>query len=394
MFLIPSASVSRFLPHLDGLPGSTNAYFEANCPEVQVAIYAQMTWSMMFNAFLFAFFFASLSKCENRSVQMVFANKLCISIKDGRICVSSRCYDIDSSNPVVEAHARMYVMDRKMKMRVLRLHDPNDDMGGMLYASLPTEITHVVDHHSALSPRAMPLIMSSPGLVLRGADSHAGNREEIECPVCGETYGTYERLMKHVQYTRMVEERDGYQLENSHRAFRMPDISPISLEEVKSYIENSISEIVVVVEGIDPQVSGTFQSLQSYKYKDIVWEGEFEPCLSVKNNQFAVDLSLFHDIRVPGSPPCSDMDDESFAACNLQKNFDDDDEEAGIYKTFLSIGSAESSECADNSKGTIELKMSTDTEETGSPSSKSDSSAACTGSPCNNNLSPPIVKKL
>jgi hypothetical protein len=296
---------------------------------------------MMFNAFLFAFFYSILSKCENRSIQLIFANKLCINVsKDGKICVSARCYDIDSMYPVVESHARMYVVDRQMNMHVLRLHSPNDELGGMLYASLPTEVTHVVDHHSVLSPRTMPLMMSDRGLVLRGADSATGTRDEVVCPVCGEAYGTYERLIKHIQYTRIVEERDGYPRELSHLGFQMPDITPISLVEVKDHIENFISEIIVVVEGIDPQISGTFQSLQSYKYWDIVWQGEYEPCVSILGKKFSVDLGMFHAVRVPGSPVCSVVEDDA--------------EQEGT--TEAKLGSESEHESIDNSTS-IEAKM-------------------------------------
>ncbi|MEM1010007.1 MAG: hypothetical protein AAGJ35_13500, partial [Myxococcota bacterium] len=48
-----------------GLPSSTNAFFE-NCPALQLVIYLQMCGAMMFNAFLFAFFFARLGKCDAR----------------------------------------------------------------------------------------------------------------------------------------------------------------------------------------------------------------------------------------------------------------------------------------------------------------------------------------
>lgn len=300
----------QWLTVADGLPGSTNAFFEANCPYIQVAIYAEMIWSMMFNAFLFAFFFAILSKCELRNVQVVFSDKLCIYSEGGQIYVGARCYDIDAAFPVVESHVRMYVLDKGMRMHPLRMHFPDDDMGGMLYTSLPAEMKHCVDHHSALSPRKMPLVLDSQGLVLRASDSATGNRDEIECPVCGEAYGSYERLRRHVNYCRIIETKDEYPVENSHLGFEMPEIAPLTLQEVKTYFENHISEIVLVVEGIDPQLSGTFQSLQSYKYEDVAWEGEFVPCLSVRNKKFVVDFAKFHKVRLPESPPSSVAEDD------------------------------------------------------------------------------------
>ena len=71
------------------------------------------------------------------------------------------------------------------------------------------------------------------------------------------------------------------------------------MDEVRDFISESLSEIIVVVEGIDPQVSGTFQALQSYKYDDIAWEGIFEPCLSVQNDKFVVNMERFHQVRCP-----------------------------------------------------------------------------------------------
>lgn len=56
------------------LPGTSNALFE-NCVAITVAIYFQMMLSMMFNTFLFAFFFARLAKSESRAIQVVFSDK-------------------------------------------------------------------------------------------------------------------------------------------------------------------------------------------------------------------------------------------------------------------------------------------------------------------------------
>ena len=271
---------------------------------IQVSIFTQMVWSMMFNAFLFAFFFSLLSKSEFRSSQIIFTNKLLVNVDKGnnnkaegngnKAYVRLQCYDIDSAHPLVEAHARMYVLDHKLKMHPLRLMDPNDDLGGVLYPSVPADIVHHIDHHSALSPRKLPLVERSNGLVLRSIDSYTGNRDEIICPVCGEAYGTYKRLQKHVEFNAMIEAKEGFPKEKSHCGFVLPDIEPLTLDEVRKHIEKSFSEIVVVVEAIDPQLSGTFQSLQSYKYEDIVFGAEFAKCMSFKGENFTVDMKKFH----------------------------------------------------------------------------------------------------
>ena len=201
----------------------------------------------------------------------------------------------------MEAHARMYVLDHKLKMHPLRLADPNDDLGGVLYPSVPSDIVHLIDHHSVLSPRSKcPLIESSNGLTLRSVDSHTGNRDEIICPICGEAYGTYKRLQTHIDYNSMIEsttsttEKFIFPKGKSHIDFIVPKIEPLTLEEVRNHIEHTLSEIIVVVEAIDPQLSGTFQSLQSYKYNDIVFGAEFTNCMSSKDGIFCVDMKRFH----------------------------------------------------------------------------------------------------
>lgn len=264
----------------------------------------------MFNAFMFAFFFSLLSKSEYRSSQIIFTNKLLVNVENdenqhqhqqhqnqkqhhsNKAYIRLQCYDIDSAHPLVEAHARMYFLDHRLKMHPLRLMDPNDELGGVLYPSVPADIAHHIDHHSALCPpkfhnQNIPLVQSSHGMVLRSLDSYTGNRDEIICPVCGESYGTYERWKQHFLYASMVEAREGYPPETSHCGFVVPpEPEPITLSDIQQHIEHTVSEIIVVVEAIDPQLSGTFQSLQSYKYEDIVFGEEFEKCMSTKLGQY------------------------------------------------------------------------------------------------------------
>lgn len=55
------------------------AFFQ-NCPQLQVAIYFQMVWSMMFNAFLFAFFYSRIGRGEIRGIQVVFSKHAIVSV--------------------------------------------------------------------------------------------------------------------------------------------------------------------------------------------------------------------------------------------------------------------------------------------------------------------------
>jgi len=284
-----------------GLPGTSTSFFQQGCSVIQVTIYFEMIWSMMFNAFLFSFFFSLLSKSEFRSTQIIFTDKLLVNVEGNEAYARLQCYDIDSCHPLVEAHARMYFLDHMLKMHPLRLMDPNDDLGGVLYPSVPADILHHIDHHSALWPPKLkpPFVESSHGMVLRSIDSYTGNRDDIICPVCGESYGTVARWKKHVEYSSMIEANEGYPPEKSHCGVVMPpETEAITLEDLQQHIERTCSEIIVVVEAIDPQLSGSFQSLQSYKGKDIVFGKDFEKCVSIGQdrgrNVFHVDMHRFH----------------------------------------------------------------------------------------------------
>lgn len=66
-----------------GLPSGTNAFFES-CRTLQFFIYVQMVWSMLFNAFLFAFLYNRLSRSESRGAQVVNSNNAIVSVVDGQ----------------------------------------------------------------------------------------------------------------------------------------------------------------------------------------------------------------------------------------------------------------------------------------------------------------------
>merc|ERR1719401_2989461 len=70
------------------------------------------------------------------------------------------------------------------------------------------------------------------------------------------------------------------------------------IQKVREHFENEISEVLCIVEGIDPFLSGTFQAVHSYQIQDIVFEAtaRFRPCLDVSRNSIRVNLDRFHEI--------------------------------------------------------------------------------------------------
>ena len=325
------------------LPGDSNALFE-NCLGITVAVYFQMILSMMFDAFMFAFFFARLAKSESRAIQVVFSDKCVVrETERGDIVCQVRVYDVDDGHGIVEAHVRMYAllkhmdMDGHPRLEQLRLVSPNDELGAVLFLNIPTTVTHCVDYYSPLykNPRDEnhnPYRLSSGGLLLREVDSITGNREEITCPCCGETYGDFGRLRKHVQYQQLCEAKDEIPVQGSHREIDLSDIPRRSARPSLDTIRRKLplQELICVVEGIDPLTSGTFQALHSYMPEDMEWNSSFVPCVTSTTALDAtfVDLTLFHQTKST-LPIVQDVDDD-----------EDEDEEGGAFQTFTNVPTA------------------------------------------------------
>jgi hypothetical protein len=293
------------------LPVGSNAFFE-NCPAVQTLIYLQSVWSMFFNAFLIAFLYSRVARAESRSVQLVFSDKAIVSrTLEGQFRFQVRLYDVDSKHPVVEAKCRMYAVLRHRSVPVLlRLISPNDELGSPLFLSLPCVAAHHIDHYSALHvPVDLPV--ETCGLTLRQADSYSSSREEVNCPICGESFGTVERWRAHVLNAVRVERNGEYPVEGTHRALSLeqPDrhqhpgvgLPHVTMQEIADYFYRHVAEVIVIASAQDPLTSGSFQALQSYRFEDVVFDpsATFEPCIYVDDSQgkFKVDLKSFHVVR-------------------------------------------------------------------------------------------------
>jgi hypothetical protein len=336
------------------------AFFQ-NCPATQVTIFFQMTFSMMFNAFLFAFFYNRLARCEARATLVLFSNKAVVRVDStGKMVLEVQVYDADSRHPVVEAHVRLILVPggrsnrrnynysspvdnrfdetnefwrlenendttaegdsnknssklwRSENYRPLRIYRPNDEFNSPLFTSIPSRITHHIDSYSPLMPPKCrdKSILESYGLPLRELDSWTGNREGYPCPVCGETFGTHERLWKHINYNQLVEissnikkgpgthqslADDGIEDEDGDddNTFGRSKKNKIpTYEDLRQFWLRTGAELVAIVEGIDPLTSGTFQALQSYQVDDVVFGGRFSPCFTDNN---MVEFNLFHN---------------------------------------------------------------------------------------------------
>ena len=332
------------------LPSGSNAFFN-KCPGIQLLIYTQMVFSMMFNAFLFAFFYTRVAKADSRGTQILFSSKAIVSIVDGQVRFQVRMYDVDAINPVVEASIRMYVVCKSQPVpKRIRILQPNDEFGSMLFLSLPAVASHHIDIYSLLHPpRVTPIDPS--GLTLRQVDAAISSRLEVMCPVCAQNFGTYERWVCHMKYMVIMEsvgdvKRKSTRLHsNTPKSEYMsapPEYTTPSLEvqAFKKHFEDEVSEVICVVEGIEPISSGHFtavrclyhsfvvfilfriflfrkrtymfillsspilyfEQIQSYSIEDIVFQegARFRPCIenvTTRNKELIrIDLDRFHEI--------------------------------------------------------------------------------------------------
>ena len=333
MYNFLSHTFSRLYQTGYGLPYGINSFFEKGCSGLQIIIYAQIVWSMLFNAFLITFVYNRLGRSETRSIQTIFCDKALVSVVDGQVRFQVRIFDCDTKHPVVEAHVRMYgVMKQRPVPRPLRILQPDDTLYAMLFLSFPSVVSHHIDIYSMLHPPVMTMLMKPKGLVLRQADGFTANRNDIVCPICGESYGTFDRWLNHVRYQQIVESHNDPPVANLHLTLDVAEIEkePHSkaikdIETLKQYFKENVSEILCLVEGIDPLQSGSFQALQSYRFEDIHWEtyAQFAPCLSVekkdssrcsKKRIFSVDLDRYHKIvsDPDGKTAAMQEDDEGY----------------------------------------------------------------------------------
>jgi hypothetical protein len=308
-----------------------------------------MVWSMLFNAFLTAFLFSRMSRSDARGSQVIFAEKAVVSLVSGRIQLQIRCYDADAKLPVVEAHVRLYCVSKDRPVpHPLRVLSPNDEIGAALFLSFPTVISHHIDAYSQLHPPVTvhnhtTATVHPAGLDLRQVDSLIANREEIICPVCGESYGTHERWQRHVRYQQMVERKDDYPVETSHLALEESDLKPpvvTTFAELREHFVQNLSEIIVVVEGIDPLLSGTFQALHSYQFDDLVWHeyAVYSPCMTIQRDYVEVDLDEFHKVNLPATASKRRLTSHDFLVDHDHKDEsrDREDESTHLFDVVVS----------------------------------------------------------
>lgn len=278
--------------------------FFNSCPGMLLLIYCgSITWILL-NALIVGLIIGRLARASSRANQIIFSEKGSIC------CVRNRFYflfqvceaSFFAYRPVVEANVRVYAVLHEQdptstnraffQTRGMRLTNPNDELGGKLFLATPQVVTHAIDQWSPLfPPRALarPSYCEDegqgyhfPGVVYRESDR--------EVAMAGEG-----------RPATAVPPPAAHNVEGAEPKPAVGDsASEAELlamqQEIRDHLSRSELEVIVVLEGIDPHTSSTFQARHSYTAQEIVFDQMFVPSLSVGRDGRAVfDWNAFHE---------------------------------------------------------------------------------------------------
>lgn len=357
-----------------GIPHDTEAFF-SGCISLTLAVYGQSLTFIILNAALLGIIFARVGRANARAAQIIFSDKAVIRCVRGKFYLNLQVAEASflDYHPIVEAHVRVYaVLHERMsttarqptagnvadagngialfQTRVLRITNPNDELGGMLFLATPQQISHRIDRWSPLFPpsgytkhtiaekveekmaatkvvadlaagrikRPRPLYAPIfPGLVLREDDVDANEMIEAEIK---ERENLADEIEEEIQSRRGASRPPRPETPRADAEtpcdkpttpgssptqgrFVRPKQGPLASEddlrhmreEIRRHIIDSELEIIVLVEAIEPSSSNTFQARHSYMASDIEFDSQFAPTMSVKSDGRAhLDWNCFH----------------------------------------------------------------------------------------------------
>jgi len=339
--------------------GVPDPYFNS-CWEGTILITVQSLLHFLLDAVIIGCIFIRLTRPQSRARTIVFSDKAVMKVINGAVHFEFQVCEL-KSHDLVEAHVRCYAVrhgrreNKQTRILPMRLQQPNDDMGAMIWLMFPNQIIHRVDGWSPLAPnlpdrnrywrevsgsKSKSKLLSTiendfvdtefarpfwtydwPEAQQRQVDAEQGGRDSCVCPVCGGAYSTLELLRLHTRYQAALDPQNGVLPELCHKyspeqwgdsgdgaqgtstAMPRPGAQPLR-REVEAYLNEHHVEVVAVVEGIEPTSGSTLQARHSYVIPDdVVWDAEFADCIlqATSRRPCTVDIGRFHEI-VPLKP--------------------------------------------------------------------------------------------
>ena len=124
-------------------------------------------------------------------------------------------------------------------------------------------------------------------------------------------YSSLSNLARHISHNQRVEKQSAPTIKGCHDVIDVAKLvsdntaddlgSREAYAQLTEFWSASDMEIVCIFEAIDPLMSGSFQSLQSYTVDDIAFGGEFKSCVRAMKGSSAANVELddFHSVVYP-----------------------------------------------------------------------------------------------
>lgn len=240
-----------------------------------------MIASTFMDALLLGLLYARISRADKRGLTVCFSDKAVIRTINGRRYFMLQLCEM-RAHQLVEAHVRCYCIRRwklpgeqhgdrrRLQQHYMRLQIPDDELGAMLFLGIPNVVVHRLDAWSPLVPASR---LSKDG-------KHDG-KDRYRFP----------------EVLQRAEDVDsGLREGKPSQPYEIP-AGEEGDETVRRFMASVKTEIVVVVEGIDPVTSNTASAVHSYTCDDIAWGKDFAPCATERmDGTCEINFEKFHDL--------------------------------------------------------------------------------------------------
>ena len=313
--------------------GTRDVFFD-DCWEASVLIFLESIVSILLDCISLGIVYSHISSGRRRATSILFSDRAVIHRVHGELFLAFQVVE-QKKHPLVEAHVRCYAVrdetdawGRRVEFQpcAMRLEKPDDELGSMLFLSLPSLVVHRLDAWSPLvppdwwveayyrrkrgdAPRKTSVVDEAnsfadfaeyayryPAPLRRASDAEAGYRTSRRCKICGQGFETIRDLRLH------------HADEHPDEPLDCPKPSTHDPEVIKAYMSESRVEIICLVEGEDSIMSTCVRGLHSYQapplnawddfaQSDIAWDAAFAPCVTrLPNGSCQVDFDALHDL--------------------------------------------------------------------------------------------------
>ena len=139
--------------------GTRDVFFD-NCWEASVLIFLESIVSILLDCISLGIVYSHISSGRRRATSILFSDRAVIHRVHGELFLAFQVVE-QKKHPLVEAHVRCYAVrdetdawGRRVEFQpcAMRLDKPDDEMGSMLFLSLPSLVMHRLDAWSPLVP--------------------------------------------------------------------------------------------------------------------------------------------------------------------------------------------------------------------------------------------------